>query len=102
MVVADGKRLFVGSFNLDPRSLYINTEMVIGVRSRGFATTMANSIAETLPKWAYRLVLGPDEQLQWKYRSAGVERTVVREPHTSIWRRAATRLMSFFPIESQM
>ena len=102
VVVADGKRLFVGSFNLDPRSLYINTEMGIGVRSRGFATTMANSIAETLPKWAYRLVLGPDEQLQWKYRSAGVERTVVREPHTSIWRRAATRLMSFFPIESQM
>jgi putative cardiolipin synthase len=102
VAVVDGRHMFVGSFNLDPRSLYINTEMGIGVRSRGFATTMASSIEESLPQWAYRLVLGPNEKLQWKYRTRGGERTVVQEPHTSIWRRAATRLMSFFPIESQM
>ncbi len=102
VVVVDQRRCFVGSFNLDPRSLYINTEMGVSVRSNGFATMMAHSIVETLPKWAYRITLGPNEVLQWKYLSGGRERVVEREPHTSVWRRFTTWLMSWFPIESQM
>ena len=80
----------------------INTEMGVSVRSNGFATMMADSILETLPKWAYRITLGPNEVLQWKYLSGGRERVVEREPHTSVWRRFTTWLMSWFPIESQM
>ena len=102
VAVVDGRRCFVGSFNLDPRSLYINTEMGVSVRSNGFATMMADSILETLPKWAYRLALGPNEVLQWKYLSNGRERVAEREPHTGRWRRFATWLMSWLPIESQM
>jgi len=102
VAVVDDKRLFVGSFNLDPRSLYINTEMGIAVSSRGLSRTMRDSITETLPRHAYRLALGSKGRLEWHYNTQSGKRTAYREPHAGRWRRFSTWLMSFLPIESQM
>jgi len=102
VAVVDHGKLFVGSFNLDPRSLYINTEMGIAVSSRNLARTMASSIMETLPRHAYRLSLGSKGKLEWHYNTRSGKRTETREPNASRWRRFSTWLMSFLPIESQM
>ena len=102
VVTVDRKRLFVGSFNLDPRSLYLNTEMGMAVESPELSAQMATSILDTLPDFAYKLRLSEKGKLQWLLQTAGVEEVITTEPQTSLWRRFLTKLMSLLPIEEQM
>lgn len=102
VATVDRKRLFVGSFNLDPRSLYINTEMAMSVESESLAGSMATSILDSLPDFAYKLRLSEKGRLQWLLQTAGVEEVITTEPQTGFWRRFLTRLMSLLPIEEQM
>jgi putative cardiolipin synthase len=92
----------VGSFNLDPRSLYINTELGMVVESGDIAEAMASSGLESLETVAYRLQLNPRGRLNWRYNSSGQTLIARTEPDTSLWRRILTRLMGLLPIEGQM
>ena len=102
VATVDRHRLFVGSFNLDPRSLYLNTEMGMEVESEALAGSMATSILDSLPDSAYKLRLSRKNKLQWLLQTAGVEEVITTEPQTSLWRRFLTKLMSLLPIEEQM
>ena len=102
VAVVDRERLFVGSFNLDPRSLYINTEMGMVVTSAPLAGEMAQSIESVLPATAYRLQLSARGRLRWHFRTRRGEQQAVREPDTTMWRRLRTWLMGLLPIEGQM
>jgi putative cardiolipin synthase len=102
LAVVDRHKLFVGSFNLDPRSLYINTEMGMAVDSRELATRVAKSLGASLQNQTYSLRLARTGGLRWKYLTRDGAHIARTEPHTSLWRRFKTRLMSFLPIESQM
>ena len=102
VAIVDRVSAFVGSFNLDPRSLYINTELGMVVESAEIAEAMAASGLESLRTAAYRLRLSPAGRLNWHYRSNGRELVARKEPDTSFWRRLLTRLMGLLPIESQM
>ena len=102
VATVDRTRMFVGSFNLDPRSLYLNTEMGMAVTSPTLAGNMAESILDLLPDFAYKLRLSSKGKLQWLLQTAGVEEIITTEPQTSLWRRFLTKLMSFLPIEEQM
>jgi putative cardiolipin synthase len=98
----DGKRVFVGSFNLDPRSLYLNTEMGMVVDSLELAGSMSASILESLPDMAYKVQLSDRGKLQWRLTTASNDEIITTEPQTNWWRRFKTRLLSFLPIEGQM
>ena len=102
VATVDRTRMFVGSFNLDPRSLHLNTEMGMAVTSPTLAGNMAESILDLLPDFAYKLRLSSKGKLQWLLQTAGVEEIITTEPQTSLWRRFLTKLMSFLPIEEQM
>jgi putative cardiolipin synthase len=102
VATVDRQRLFVGSFNVDPRSLYLNTEMGMAVTSEKLATAMATSILETLPEQAYKLRLSGKGRLQWLLSAGDVDEVITTEPQTSFWRRLRTRLMGLLPIEEQM
>jgi len=102
VATVDRTRMFVGSFNLDPRSLYLNTEMGMAVTSPTLAGNMAESILELLPDFAYKLRLSGKGKLQWLLQTAGVEEIITTEPQTSLWRRFLTKLLSLLPIEGQM
>ena len=102
LVVTDREKVFVGSFNLDPRSLYINTEMGMAVTSEQLAADFSDSLGGSLQNYAYSLRLSKTGALRWKNLTSNGNRVVRKEPHTSIWRRTLTRLMSLLPIESQM
>ena len=102
IAVVDREKLFVGSFNLDPRSLYLNTEMGLAVDSTELAGEMSRSILDSLPEIAYKLELSPKGRLQWLLRTGSGDEVITTEPKTTWWRRFKTRLMSFLPIEGQM
>lgn len=102
VATVDRKKMFVGSFNLDPRSLYLNTEMGMVVESDELAGSMAMSILDSLPETTYKLQLSQKGRLQWRLQAAGGDEIITTEPQTTWWRRFKTRLLSFLPIESQM
>ena len=78
------------------------TEMGMGVESPELAAHMAETIDASLGRATYRLTLARTGGLRWVYDSYDGEQLAKREPHTTLWRRIGTRLMSLLPIESQM
>ena len=98
----DRERTFVGSFNLDPRSLYLNTEMGIVVESEEVGAAMASNILDSLPDLAYQVQLSNKGKLQWRLTTASNDEIITTEPQTNWRRRFRTRLLSFLPIEGQM
>jgi putative cardiolipin synthase len=100
--IVDRECIFVGSFNLDPRSLYINTEMGMAVESSELANSVATHLGNSLQRQAYSLRLSRRGAVRWKYFTQNGECIARKEPHTTLLRRTLTRLMSLLPIESQM
>lgn len=98
--VVDGARGFVGSFNFDPRSAQLNTEMGVVFDQPALAAEVRRLFdAGTRPESAWRVELAADGSLRWQ---AGGERAWTHEPETSAGLRALVWLLSWLPIESQL
>jgi len=102
--IFDRQQLFVGSLNLDPRSLYLNTELGIVVDSPDLADTLARQFEELLrPAYSYRLALdAPDGDLVWISEENGREVRHTRDPEVGFWRRFSTWFLSVFAPESML
>ena len=50
----DRSRIFVGSFNFDPRSARLNTEMGVVIESATLAARLSDDLDHLLPRAAYR------------------------------------------------
>ena len=95
----DRSRVFVGSFNFDPRSARLNTEMGFVIDSPALADAITRWFAEEVPTRAYRVSLGDGGELRWTDRHDGAEVVHTAEPGTSLSRRLAVALLSVLPIE---
>lgn len=107
-IVMDRHKVFIGSFNMDPRSTAINTEMVILIESSEFAAQVVEYM-ETgiLPENSYRLILEPKEngegeRLVWITEKDGKAVKYYSDPEVGFWRRFNTWLISLLPIEKQL
>jgi cardiolipin synthase C len=100
--IVDRERVFVGSLNLDPRSLDLNTELGFVVESSELAEVLAQQFDELIrPAYTYRLELGPsDGDLLWVSEEDGREVRFTRDPDVGFWRRFSTWFLSFFAPES--
>jgi len=95
----DRARVFVGSFNFDPRSARLNTEMGFVIESPALATRIFTALNERMPEEAYEVRLGPGRQVYWlERRGKAVLRHDV-EPGTSLHERIAVSIMAILPIE---
>jgi putative cardiolipin synthase len=95
----DRQRIFVGSFNLDPRSLDLNTEMGLVIESPALAAALDTRLTEAMPGHAYQVRLDPDGKLVWIEQTGHGMVRHEEEPGTSIWKRAAVRFLSWLPID---
>lgn len=101
-LVVDGQLAFVGSFNLDPRSAALNTEMGVFVRNPAVARDVAREQARlTDPSVSWRLVLR-DGRIVWLDAARGAERVLAAEPGASWRRRAVAWLARVLPVEEQL
>jgi putative cardiolipin synthase len=100
--IVDREQVFVGSLNLDPRSLNLNTELGFVVESRELAEMMARQFDElTRPEYVYRLELEPPAgDLVWISEENGRAVRYTRDPEVGFWRRFSTWFLSFFAPES--
>ena len=89
----------MGSFNLDPRSVRLNTEMGLVIHSPRLAAEIADGLDSQLPTTAWRLRLRAPDALAWTERTAAGEVTLEREPGAGFWRRVVATVLGWLPIE---
>ncbi len=100
--VVDGTSGFVGSFNLDPRSVSLNTEMGVFFEDADTTAELARRYRDkTAPTHSYRLRLA-DGQLRWDDGSVNPPRVWEHEPGVGLWRRGTVKLLEWLPLESQL
>ena len=100
--IIDRKEIFVGSFNWDPRSVYINTEQGVIVKSPVLASITASQVDDALNYKLYKLYLDENNQLRWADNSGANTIVYTKEPNTSWWKRFKANLMRILPVESQL
>lgn len=97
-IVVDNQKLFIGSFNMDPRSAHLNTENGIVINDRAIAESVVNKLRQITPQYAYKVTLDRYSRLQWQ--SADQPDTPLNtEPEAGFWKRFTVNLMSVLPIE---
>jgi len=97
--VFDRKKVMIGSFNLDPRSRYLNTEMAILVESPELAARVAQFIDKGMSLAnSFRLEL-VDGDAVWVAEEGGHEVRFRHAPVTSIWRRLKADVITVLPLE---
>jgi putative cardiolipin synthase len=115
-VVVDRERLYVGSMNLDPRSIEINTEIGLFVESAELAGRVADVLAEgrdPANSWRVRLRREVEpgttgrpsgSKPVWLEPRAGGGPPRVRhfEPRAGLWRRIKARLLALLPVDRQL
>lgn len=96
----DRSRVFVGSFNFDPRSANLNTEIGIVIESPELATAMSESFAGAIPYRSYEVRLGDGgDELIWIELRDGEEIIHDVEPGSTYIRRAIVSFLSLLPID---
>lgn len=95
----DGRTLFVGSANFDPRSVHINTELGFVIESPELAQKIEAWFDEQVRRVAYELVLDEDGRLQWLEYDDGTVIRHRREPDTGPVKRMLVYLFSWLPVE---
>lgn len=97
--IVDGERVFIGSFNFDPRSARLNTELGFVIHSADLAVRMDETFARLVPQAAYEVKLSEEGRLYWIERRDGREIRHDVEPGTTRLQRTMLGLVSLLPIE---
>lgn len=95
----DGERVFVGSFNFDPRSAHLNTELGFVIDSPRLAEAITQAFRQDVPSLAWRVRLSPQQRLLWQLDAYPQLPTFKQEPGTSRWRRFKLWWLARLPAE---
>ena len=99
----DGEAVFIGSFNLDPRSAVINTEAGLYIESSELAKKLTAYMATgVLPANSYRVLLALDGEIVWETIRDGNRVRYQDEPETHFRRRFLADLLKLLPIDAQL
>jgi putative cardiolipin synthase len=99
--VIDQKKLFVGSLNLDPRSIKLNAEMGLLIDSEAMVASLLKRDGEGLRTNAYRVLVNDKGDLEWHCIIDNQKVVETKEPLTSRWLRFKAWFMKIAP-ESQL
>ena len=100
--VLDRREVFIGSFNFDPRSAYINTEMGVLIDDPELGADFMAGLQEKLPDAVWRVSLTDTNQLEWTGLKDDEPVTYRKEPMTNWWQRFKAGLYRILPIRSQL
>lgn len=93
-------KVFIGSFNLDPRSAYLNTEVGLIIESEALQHAISKKLDENLPHIAYELILSQQGHIVWlEHLSDGKIIQHEQEPKTTKFQSLVLKLLSYLPIE---
>jgi len=104
--IFDRRAVFIGSLNLDPRSVELNTEIGVVCQSVPLAEAMQDAIERHIDQDAWRIELAVDahgsSHLVWVETGPDGVRRLKEEPQVSAWRKFGVWFLGLLPIESQL
>jgi putative cardiolipin synthase len=97
-IVFDQHTVFIGSLNLDPRSLYLNTELGVVLESPSLAAELSGEFERLAsPDNAWHVVRTA-EGLRWISKAG----TVDEQPAKNAWQNFRSKLMMLLPVTNQL
>ncbi len=97
---ADRQRIFVGSFNFDPRSALLNTELGFLIESPQLAGELQDTLDAGLGHTVYEVRLGHNgRRLQWLEQTPAGQVIHLKEPNSGPLQRTILNLLSRLPID---
>lgn len=98
-LVGDGERCFIGSLNLDPRAMAINTESGMLIDSPQLSGELRKLLSDIVHGGdAWVVTLDPDGRIEWRLR----DETRTSPPPARFSKRVMSRLVGWLPIENQL
>jgi putative cardiolipin synthase len=102
-IVFDREAVFIGSFNLDPRSANINSEAGIYVESPELARQVIEYMEEGVaPENAFRVLLDDNGDLRWVIEKDGVSLDYEKDPNSRWYERWLAGIIRLLPVEGQL
>jgi putative cardiolipin synthase len=95
----DRQRVFVGSFNFDPRSVNLNTELGLIIDNPVLAGQIDDMFNSDIARTAYEVRLTDDGTLYWIEQVGGQDVYHAREPGTTVWQRLGVSVLALLPID---
>jgi putative cardiolipin synthase len=97
--VIDYETVYIGSLNMDPRSMHINTEMGMLIRDPVLAREVMLALEEDMsPENAWRVTLDEEDRFVWESAAAKVH----MQPARHFGQRIADFLFGLLPIKDQL
>lgn len=98
----DGK-VFIGSFNFDPRSAHLNTEVGLVVESDHLQDQITAMLDQHLLQVAYQLKLDQNGNIVWyEHKPNGEVVEHHHDPESTRFQRFTMHAVSYFPVEWMM
>ncbi len=96
----DGERVFIGSFNFDPRSANLNCEMGFLIDSPTMAQAVSEGFDGPLALVSYVPMLSGDGRMVWQEATVDGDPTIwQQEPSTSWYKQMGLAVLQALPIE---
>lgn len=102
-IAVDNNALFIGSFNMDPRSANVNTENGVVIHNPELTRYVKQTLLNNLPNYAYQVRLNENEQIEWVDHGdddADTQTIYHREPKAGFFKRSLTKFLSWFPLDA--
>jgi len=100
--VFDRSKVLIGSFNMDPRSKYLNTELAVLVESPELAEKVAAFIESGMSLDNSYLLKLDNGDIVWLAREGTQDLRFDHEPNADLWRTIETDILSLLPIDELM
>ena len=95
----DDYQVFIGSYNVDPRSANINTEMGVIINDDELAKQLHGALSDDLLNQAYEVKLSDNGKLQWHTMEDDKKVVYDSEPRVDISDHVWLTIMSWLPID---
>ena len=102
LMTLDDKQVFIGSFNFDPRSSYLNTEIGVLLNSPKLAHTIHTTMNQHLNQYAYKLILDANKKIHWQHQTPKGTIIYRKEPQMKWWQKVGLKIVSWLPAEGMM
>lgn len=99
-IAFDDSNIFIGSFNFDPRSKYLNCEMGFLIVAEDLARHVSDDFDETFRKGTYKPILTADDKLAWLERDDEGELLIYQqEPGATLRQQIIIAIVGKLPVE---
>lgn len=99
LFLVDREKLFVGSFNFDPRSVYLNCEMGILISSASIGEQVGRQFDSLAAQSSFEPQIGKYGKMRWVDGSSGRTAAVQFEPESTWRQRLMVTVISWLPVE---